>query len=340
MVIGNAGSDPGQGAGSRLTVSVALCTFNGENYIAEQVESILNQSLPPLEVVVADDGSTDRTLEIIRETWVKHGATAVALRILPFLGHRGVAKNFELAISEARGELVALSDQDDRWRSDRLAIAVTSFIRNPGLVLQHSDARLVNAMGEPLGFTLFESLYVSEADKSSIGSGHAFATYLKRNLVTGATVIFRRSLFDIAQPFPDHWVHDEWLALIAAAVGAVEILPDQLVDYRQHESNVIGVTRPSLRTKVRRMLEPRGERYREFAARSLALQERIADLDTSVEVIELSRHKTRFETARSRYSLSRLGRILPVLAEFRNGSYRVLSSQGNLDVLRDLLQPR
>jgi hypothetical protein len=162
---------------------------------------------------------------------------------------------------------------------------------------------------------------------------------LKRNLVTGATVMFRRELLDVARPFPREWVHDEWLAILAAAVGRIAVDPTPLIDYRQHEANQIGVEAPTVRYRIRRMLEPRGDRYRTLALRSQLLAERVYDLQLPERWRELAARKAAFESGRADYGVRRLSRVRPVLAGWRDGLYRDLSSQWTLDIARDLLQP-
>jgi glycosyltransferase involved in cell wall biosynthesis len=322
-----------------LTVSVALCTYNGAAFIARQVESILDQDLPPAEIIVSDDGSTDRTLEIVRAVFASRIDTPVALRILDPAGHLGVSANFQRAIEAAHSDLVALSDQDDVWHPDRLSRAVPRFEEDPSLLLQHSDARLVDETGAPLGASLLDALYVSVDDRSAINGRGAFARYLRRNIATGATMVIRRSLLEIAAPFPAGWVHDEWLALIASAKGRVQLLDDTLIDYRQHGSNVIGVTAPTLIYRIRRMLQPRGSRYVAFARRATDLVDRLGSVGADPALLSLAAEKARFEAVRAGLSRHRIARVRPVLVEQRRGSYRRLSSQGDLDVFRDIFQP-
>lgn len=332
------------------TISVALATFNGERFVVEQVRSILTQSVAPTELVVADDGSTDATLDVVRATHAEHGG-AVVLRILdsPTSTDRavplggtvplGVAENFARALAACSGELIALSDQDDVWHPNRLERAVASFERRPELLLQHSDAELVAGDGTPLGVGLLQALWVSDAERREIAAGRAFEANLRRNLVTGATVMFRASLLDRALPVPASWVHDEWLAIIAAALGDVELLDERLIDYRQHGGNQIGATRPTLRYRIGRMLEERGDRYERLARRAEALAARLKTLPVDPARLAAARDRARFDRVRAGLPRRRLARLGPVLREHRAGSYRRLSSQGALDVLRDVLQP-
>lgn len=320
------------------SVSVAMATYNGGRFVAEQLQSILDQTLPPLEVVVSDDGSTDDTLDVIRRVAAAHPGPTV-VRILDDAGHLGVSGNFARAVEATTGEYIALSDQDDRWHPDRLSRTVELLDANPDVLLLHGDADLVDADGMHLGSTLLTSLRLSDAERALIDAGRGFAAYIRRNLATGATVTFRRSLLASALPFPAAWVHDEWLAAIAAAVGSTALDPRPLIDYRQHGANEIGVDAPTLRYRIGRMVERRGDRYVELAARSALLSERLEQLGAPTEWRELAAAKARFEAVRATYPSIPMARLPRVLGELRRGSYRQLSSQGTLDVIRDLVQP-
>ena len=219
-----------------VTVSVAMCTFQGERFIERQLVSILGQRLPPDELVISD-GSTDATLDIARRVVAAQRGN-VAVRIVSRPEPLGVTGNFESAIRACRGELIALSDQDDIWHSDRLSAVVAAF-GDTDVTLVHSNARLVDERGVPLGSTLFEGLGLRQSERRAIARGDALSVLLRRNVVTGAATVVRRELALRAMPFPDAWVHDEWLAVIASAFGGVRMLDRELMDYRQHASNQI-----------------------------------------------------------------------------------------------------
>jgi glycosyltransferase involved in cell wall biosynthesis len=320
-----------------LSVSVALCTYNSARFIAEQINSILAGVLLPGELVVSDDGSTDDTLAQIRAAMRGSG---VKLRILPAGPRLGVTRNFERAARACVLDLVALSDHDDIWRPEHLSSLVPRFEHDPDLLLVHGDARLVDESGKPTGSNLFESLGVSSREFAELESGHAFDAYLRRNLVTGATAIFRRTLLTHALPFPSEWVHDEWLGFIAAAVGSVEISREIQIDYRQHGANQIGVRKLGPLGKVRRVLEPRDGRNRYLAERASVLSARLAELGSVVPVdrMALAQAKTKHQRIRASLSPSRPKRWLPVLREAATGRYSHFS-RGSADVVRDLLQP-
>ncbi|MFF1571832.1 glycosyltransferase family 2 protein [Leifsonia sp. NPDC058292] len=321
-------------------VSVALCTYEGARFVRQQVESILGQSPRPAQLIVSDDGSRDDTVAIVREVTTAlpdAPETVVLVSETPL----GVTKNFERAVSAASGDLIALSDQDDVWHEGRLASIAARFAADPALLLLHTDADLVDSAGEPLGRTLFESLEITAEEFAAEQSGRAFDAFVRRNLATGATVVFRRELLDAALPFPDGWVHDEWLAAVAAATGRVEVLREATIDYRQHDSNQIGVAKPSIASKVKRVLEPRGTRNQVLASRFATLADRLAGLGSAVpaEILAAARGKAEFEAERAALPAGRLRRAAGVRRLAASGRYERFASRGRADIIRDLLQP-
>ena len=323
-----------------LSVSVALCTHNGEAFVGEQLRSIFSQTLKPAEIVVSDDASTDDTLAVVERVVDETRGSGVRTRVIRNATPLGVVANFEQAMLATEGELVALSDQDDVWRPDRLALVVARFEADPDLLLLHSDARLVDGGGTPLQHSLFEALEVTDTERSEIHGGHAFRALMRRNLVTGATAVVRRTLVDRAAPFPSPWVHDEWLAVVAAAVGRVDFVEESLVDYRQHGANQIGASKLGLRGKVGRLVEPRGDRNDYLLERATVLERRLDALgdDVAPEIRAVVREKVAHQRARAALSDRRLARLRAVLREARTGRYQ-LYSRGKADVVRDLVQP-
>jgi hypothetical protein len=329
------------GAGVTPAVSVALCTCNGERFLREQLRSICLQTYQPSEIVLSDDASADSTLasarQIVDECMAARPGPPVVLRVLRNAVALGVARNFQQAIGACCGELVALCDQDDVWRLDKLALMVERFVNDPELTLLHTDARLVNASQAPLGHTLFEVLGVSKAELKQIHRGHAFDVLLRRNLVTGATAMFRRQLADKAFPVPAHWVHDEWLGVMAAACGRVDVLELPLIDYRQHDANQIGARRASLREVAEKLLTSRSAAHAVRLHRAQVLVERLRLLGDAVapDIVIKAQDKLEHQQRRSKLPASRLARCWPMAREAATGRY-ALYNRGWRAMFRDL----
>ncbi len=328
------------------TISVALCTYNGAAFIREQLRSICLQSLPPDEIVLSDDASRDGCVELARETVEacrrERPGLAVELKVLVNPVALRVVKNFEQAVRACRGTLIALSDQDDAWHPERLERLVAEFRRRPELRLLHSDARLVDGQGAPLGGTLFHAIEVTRSELDRMHAGQAFDVLLRRNIVTGATTVLHRDLLDAVLPFPVEWVHDEWIATVAAAFARIDTLEEQLIDYRQHGGNQIGARRDSFREKVRKALASRGTTHVERARKAELLLERLealaqAGTPVAPATFEKLRGKIVHQRFRAHLPGPRLARCLPILREAMTGRYD-LYGRGVRGIVRDLFE--
>lgn len=327
----------------RPTISVALCTYNGASFIAEQIRSICEQSLPPSSIIVSDDASSDRCVEVAQAALDaclrERPGLSIEFRVLRNTTSLRVTKNFERAVRACSGDLIALCDQDDVWHPDRLARMASAFVERPDLLLLHTNARLVDGDRRDLGHSLFHALEASPAELAKIHSGNAFDVYLRRNLVTGATTMFRRGLLEAALPFPKEWVHDEWLGIVASAIGRVDVLEDELIEYRQHANNQIGASRDTFLAKVRKALASRGSIHVERAFKAQLLLDRLVSFGDRVppEVIRKVRDKLEHQRFRAALPPSRLARCVPVLREALTGRYKKFG-RGLQGVVRDLFE--
>lgn len=324
-------------------ISVALCTFNGARYLQEQVESLCAQTLPPCELVVRDDGSSDGSADLVRRTWERclspEQRAAMPLRITVNPARLGVAANFEAALRECTGDFVALCDQDDRWPPQRLERLWQHLQAHPQAWLVHCDARLIGPDGQPLDATLFQALGVTSRERERLRQGRAFEVALDRNLVTGAATLLRRELLDAALPIPPHWIHDEWLGAVAAAMGRACTLVEPWLEYRQHGANQIGARRRTLLEEARRLFAPaEGQPDRLARARELVARlERLGDL-VPAEHLALAREKVEHHAARAALPAARWKRTLPILREAARGRYQRYG-RGWRGILKDWLEP-
>jgi hypothetical protein len=232
---------------------------------------------------------------------------------------------------------VALADQDDVWVPEKLARMASEFDARPDLTLLHANLKLVDAQLDSLGADMFTVYRISNWEFESIHDGRAIDVLVRRNLVTGASSMFRRALLDVAEPLPEAWIHDEWLGIVASVSGRVDVLEEPLVLYRQHGGNQIGAARMNLRHYIGRMIFSRTDRNARLLARATQMAEHPV-FATRPAMREIAIDKLAHETARWNFPASRLRRLGPVLRERRTGRYQRFGL-GIQDIARDLVQP-
>jgi glycosyltransferase involved in cell wall biosynthesis len=305
-----------------LSVAVVMCTYNGERFIAEQLHSIFSQTRPPDHLVIVDDVSTDDTYRLVEQLCAQR-PSGMRLTLQRNACNLGYVANFDRALGLADEDLLFLCDQDDVWHPGKIERMEREFIARPDLDLLHTDARLVGANGASLGCGLFEALEVTAEERRALHQGQGFRVLLRRNVVTGATSAARRSVIRRASPFPELWVHDEWIAVVAAIGGCIDCLEEMLIDYRQHGGNQIGVQKRSIHG---RNVAPGGRRL--FLQR---VQARLATLSSELEQRELRVGAEQSQALEDRLRHARvraylpgelLARLLAVVVEAARGGYR------------------
>lgn len=225
-----------------MKTSVALCSYNGEHYILEQLESIVAQSTPVDEIIICDDGSKDKTCEIIKEFRKK---TTIPVRLIQNTINLGYTRNFEKAICQCNGDIVLLSDQDDIWLPNKVEMVVQYFEEHPDKDFIFTDAELINSIGIPSYHqTLFGVLDWNEKNKKLVDEGYAYELLSLSGRVTGATTALRISFVPYCLPFPKTTipgVHDEMIAVIASMRNRIGYIDQCLIRYRIHGDQSIGL---------------------------------------------------------------------------------------------------
>ena len=156
-----------------LSVSVAMCTYNGGPYIEEQLESILRQTVQPCELVANDDGSSDDTVEILRE-FASRAPFPVLIEENP--SNLGPTKNFERSMGRCRGDVVVISDCDDIFVPRKNEIIRDALMADPDLGCVFGDAKLIRSDGSPLGLTLWDSIEFGNEDQERFDHGDIVAS--------------------------------------------------------------------------------------------------------------------------------------------------------------------
>lgn len=225
-----------------MTLSVALCTYNGEKYIEEQIRSILEQTMPVDEVVVCDDGSTDDTLQYIERIGA---TTTVPIRVYRNHSNLGPSRNFQKAISLCEGDVVFLSDQDDVWNENKVRTMVEWLNENPSKSVVFSDADLIDDEGNPVtDRSLWDCIGFSAQAQKALDDGFGAELFCYENRATGATMAVRRD-YAVNSCFVevcnDTILHDGALAMLALGDGSLGYIPEKLIRYRCHSEQSVGI---------------------------------------------------------------------------------------------------
>lgn len=205
-----------------LLVSIAMCTFNGEKYLKEQLDTLICQTYANIEIVIVDDCSTDDTFSIIKS----YSKQYPHFRIYQNEQNLGYTDNFERAIKLCNGEYIALCDQDDLWHPDKIKLQVEGIKDN---MLIYHDSEFISSAGKGLGKKM--------SDIMNFYRGGQPLAFLFFNCVSGHTVLMKRALLADALPLKKDYFHDWWLSYVATNVGTIDFIPLCLVKYRQHGSN-------------------------------------------------------------------------------------------------------
>lgn len=221
-------------------VDVLLATYNGERYISEQIESILNQTYKNINLIISDDCSKDNTPEIIREYAQKDERIKVYLQEK----NLGVVKNIEFLLKQVQSSLYMLSDQDDVWLSVKIEKSVET--------LKKQDADLVFGDLEVVDKNL-KTIYTSFGDFMLLN--RKIGKYIKSykmnylyNCITGCTVLSKKKFIEKILPLPEKTkflIHDHWIGLMVALDGKLAYMPEKYIKYRQHGNNQIGTNKVS-----------------------------------------------------------------------------------------------
>lgn len=227
-----------------LTLSIAMCTYNGMPYLREQLDSIAGQSRLPDELVVCDDGSTDDTIVVLEEF---AGRAPFPVRIVRNPENLGSTHNFEKAIGLCNSDIIALSDQDDIWLPSKLQSLISLLEESPQAGMAFSNGELIDEESKPIGISLWDLVMFRSEGEQDFRRHWETRALIRRNYVTGATLAFRSMFRELISPIPDGWVHDYWIACILSAVSDLVFIDEPRILYRMHHEQQIGFPEPSNR---------------------------------------------------------------------------------------------
>ena len=326
-------------------ISIAMAAFNGEKYIREQLESFGTQTVPPNEVVISDDDSSDKTVEIIEAFKAR---AKFEVNLLQNEDRIGYIANFANAISQCTGDIIFISDQDDVWFPEKIQKVCKILEEHTEVHCIVNDMELTDGSLKPWGVTRFTFA-------RRMGAAGAAG-----EMIAGCGTAITRQWRNFTLPFPLEMSYDAWIGQLAQRLGVLHLSEERLQYYRRHEANTSYIywrVNPSSLTKwlkgqdFRKYLK--GEVPHNFEAarwklavileqltegRSKGQLDFISENAVALAIQTLERELTLVERRAEIVARPRWGRIYPAISLLLSGEYELAS--GALSALKDVVGPR
>lgn len=225
-------------------ISIAMTTYNGENFLCEQIDSILSQSYQNFELIICDDCSTDKTPEILQKYQQKDSRISIFFN----KDNVGFTKNFEQALLHCSADYIALCDQDDIWYSNHLEILFQNIGNNDCI---GGNSEFIDENGKNLGIKMSDFLQITKFPQNN---GDIYFHELYNNMIQGTASLFRKDLLKSVIPIPNEIkFHDYWIALNACINNGCTYLNVPVLKYRRHTSNVTEYEKFSLIKSIKKI---------------------------------------------------------------------------------------
>ncbi len=225
----------------RSKISVALCTYNGEKFIEEQLDSILNQTTAVDEIIICDDCSNDKTITIIKKYIEKNPSV---FKLYCNEVNLKSNANFEKALQLTSGDYIFFSDQDDVWRSDKVEKILSVFEANEKAEGVFSNSDFIDEKSNSIykNLTLWDFVCFFENENYNADNLIKLLIF-KGNYLTGATLCIKKEVKPFCIPFKtgDDFIHDEWIAFFLANKKTLYYSTENLISYRIHSNQQLGL---------------------------------------------------------------------------------------------------
>ena len=221
------------------TIDILLATYNGGRYLAEQIQSLLDQTYTRWRLIIRDDGSSDDTLSVVHQYRERYPDKITLIE--DGEGNLGPCRNFARLLEHADADYTMFCDQDDVWLPTKIALTLEKM------------SELIAKYGKDVPLLVYTEMKVVDENLSLISdsywkhqafnpeSGRRLNRLLVGNVIIGCTMMFNRTLRELSLPFPrEALMHDWWLGLVAVVLGKSDYLREPTTYYRQHKSNVVG----------------------------------------------------------------------------------------------------
>ena len=214
-----------------MLCSIALTTYNGEQFVFKQLESLSNQTINEIEIVVCDDCSSDKTCEILKQ----YAHNEPRMRFYRNDINLGFKKNFEKVIGLCQGDYIALCDQDDIWLPNHIELLLQQMDENVQIVCGNS--LLIDEDDREIGMSLS---YLDSMDYiPNTCLGIANHIIMNENTFQGAAMLIKKSFFDQALPIPDDVpYHDTWFAALSCMGDGFKYIDTTILKHRRHNNEV------------------------------------------------------------------------------------------------------
>lgn len=220
-------------------IDILLATYNGETFIKEQIDSILNQTYTNFRLLISDDNSTDKTKEIIKEYEKKDN------RVKCFFQEKnlGVVSNFEFLLKQVNSKYYMFSDQDDIWKENKIEASIKK-MEDTNCDLVYTNLEVVD---KDLN-TIYSSYWKLKGLEKKVKKYNNFEALYLNNFITGCTILAKSEYIEKVLPLPKeskYVLHDYWIALVMSQNCKIEYVDEALIKYRQHKKNNIGSKKKS-----------------------------------------------------------------------------------------------
>lgn len=305
-----------------MSLSVALCTHNGARFLEAQLASIAAQDRLPDELVICDDCSSDATPALIERF---AAAAPFPVRFSVNRERLGSTGNFSQAIGICTGDVIVLADQDDVWKPHKITTLGRALEDSPKAGFAFSNANIVDEDLRPIGYTLWDAIRFSRRERRRMRNGKIYDVLLKHYVVTGATMAFRAVHKPLVLPIPAVWVHDAWIATMIGAFDGAVLIPEPLIDYRQHAGQQFGERKRSLFEQYRVARSMTQSSYRTVVEAYSLAAERLrkkSPAEIRPEIMDSLDRKVSHFQVRTRMRDPETSRLPMIAREILNGGYR------------------
>jgi glycosyltransferase involved in cell wall biosynthesis len=236
-----------------MSVDILMSTYNGANYIHEQIDSILEQTYDDWNLIIRDDCSTDKTVQIIKDYSAKYPQK---IRLIQGESvNIGIIQSFAKLLEYSSSPYIMFCDQDDVWLPEKILVTLDKMRQMEKScsdsipLLVHTDLKVIDCHGKLIheSFRKYQNL---NSPKSEL-----LNRLLVQNVITGNSVMINQALARLAVPIPQEAImHDWWMGLIAVAFGKVGYVNIPTILYRQHEKNKVGAKKWGTKYIMRKLI--------------------------------------------------------------------------------------